>query len=112
MDIWIKLILISAIVCYVIDISGIIDSIKFMIWKRLFKKQGSPNNIRLKPFDCSLCSVWWTNLIYLFVTNNLSLILIFEAAMLSMFSSNITGFLNLIKDTLITIENKIYNKLN
>jgi hypothetical protein len=107
----INLILLAVIVCFIVDISGIISSIKYSIWKKLFKKKGSPENIKLKPFDCSLCSTWWTTIIYIICTNNFTLIYVLECAMLAMLSKNITGFLMLITDALTALENKISNKL-
>lgn len=48
------LFLICLIVIFIVDLSGAMKNFK-------------------KPFSCSLCSTWWTGLIYLFCTRNFSI---------------------------------------
>lgn len=71
---FLDLLLIAVVVCFVVDISGALRNFK-------------------KPFSCSLCMTWWTGLIYLLVTGNFNLLGIAWVAFLSMMSSVITGIL-------------------
>lgn len=104
----INLLLIATIVCYVVDISGVINSTKIFIWWLVFKNEKQFNNFNLKPFDCSLCMVFWVGLIYIIFTD-FTLLNIFYVCMLSFLSSTITYFLNIIKDIIIFLLNKISN---
>lgn len=102
----IELLIIATIVCYVIDISGFIDSTKIFIWWLVFKNEKPFNNFNLKPFDCSLCMTFWIGLIYIII-NDFSLINLFYVCILSFLSSTITYTLNIFKDLIIFILNKL-----
>lgn len=54
-----ELLMISVIVCFIIDISGIVESIESALSKWLKGKAQIP-----KPFNCSLCMTFWVGLIY------------------------------------------------
>jgi hypothetical protein len=104
------LLLISTVVCFIVDCSGVVTEIRKALAKYISKRTGLPvtlESIGLKPFSCSLCSVWWTCLIYLLFTGNFTVSYIALSAVLSLCASNISGFLLLFKDILSTIENKI-----
>lgn len=109
--IYLNLLLISAVICYVIDISGVIDHIKKALWKK-YVKTGNPQNLSLKPLDCSRCATWWAGLIYILITGNFTLPLIGFCALLSLLASNITDALNLIKDIVTWLINLVYAWLN
>lgn len=101
----IDLILISIIVVFVIDLSGIIDHLKKLLWKLLKSEPYQP--YIFKPFDCSLCMTWWISLIWLLITNQLSLITITVVCITSFLTPVIENLLILIKDILIILLNKI-----
>lgn len=106
----IKLIQISVVICYLIDLSGIIQTIKHHIWKKLFKGIGRPEDIKLKPFDCTLCSTWWAGIILMLATSNFTLVNLMITALVSYFSKHITEILLIINDGITAIE-EIINKL-
>ena len=85
---YIDLLLLVVIICFIVDISGAM---------RKFKK----------PLSCSLCCSWWAGLIYLLVTGNFSIIGVAFVAFLSMMSSVISGFLLTLKELLNYILHKI-----
>lgn len=89
----INLILISFITCYIIDISGIIDSLDSFLQKK-FK---SPVYHTPKPFNCSLCMAFWFGLIYLLLAGSLTLPLITITCLLSMLTPVITRLLYFIR---------------
>ena len=60
-----NLIFIWIVTVIVIDISGIIDSIKYGLSNMLTKGKIPTTDYRLKPFDCSFCMNFWTGLVYL-----------------------------------------------
>lgn len=94
-----ELLWISIIVCFIIDLSGIIDSIKHCIWKWL-KGDVPYKDFSFKPFDCSLCMIFWIGLIYLVVIGKFTIPNIVIVCMLSFLSSTITGILRLFKDAI------------
>lgn len=100
-----NLILISIIVCYVIDISGFITSIKRQFLRKVFKsKNPDISSLNWKPFDCSRCLTLYSGLIYLAIVGKFTIPYITIVAILSMLSSNISGLLLTIKDYLAAFE--------
>ena len=104
--------MISAVICYVIDVSGVMDEIKKALYKRYVSKTGDYHNLRLKPLDCSRCATWWFGLIYIIATGNFSVPLMAYVALISLLASNISDTLNLIKDLATLAINTIYRWLN
>lgn len=65
-----KLLLISLICVLIIDISGIIESIKTFLSKLL---KCEWYQITIKPFDCSFCMNFWCSLVYIMYNNSINL---------------------------------------
>lgn len=102
------MLIITCIVCFVIDVSGFVQSMKRLYLRRFWKmKNPDISSLSWKPFDCSLCSTWWSCLLYIIITGHFTFIYILVAAMLAMVSSNISGFMLCIKDFLAAIECRI-----
>lgn len=92
------LILISLVVCFIVDVSGIVDSVKHLIWSKWIKV-GDYHQLHFPPFDCSLCMTFWSGLIYLLVTPGAFTIpYIAFVALLSLLSSKITGLEIFVQD--------------
>jgi hypothetical protein len=103
MSVLLNVVFIQIIVCFIIDLSGVIQSIESGLSKWLKFKCVIP-----KPFSCSLCSGWWINLIYLIVVHQFTLPYIVFVALVSFFSKNISGFLRWIQELLVKIEDLLY----
>lgn len=98
----------SVIVCFIVDVSGVMTDIRRFVANVVKKQTGLPINYRtleLKPIGCSLCSVWWACVIYIIVTHNFTLAYVFAAAIYSLLSSNISGMLLTLKDYAAFVEN-------
>lgn len=110
-----NLFIITIIVCYIVDLSGIVDSLKTPISyviSKYYKINISPENINIpKPFSCSKCMSFWICLIFIIVSNELTLFNLCLCTLMSFLSKNITGFMSLISETLVWIENKLFNIL-
>ena len=100
---YLKLFEITVIVVIVVDISGFIDSIKSLIGKVL-----GINNVNLKPIDCSFCMNFWASLIYLLITNELSITAVMVTLLLSTMTPVIQDLIYLIRDFLGKIISKAY----
>lgn len=110
--IYIEILLIAVIVCFVIDCSGFVDSLKNFIGKKIFHlKNFRPSDIMLKPFDCSLCMTFWTTLLYTIVTGNIHLYTICYICVISLLTRNISNMLFWLQDTISTIQN-LFDKIN
>ena len=103
MSVLLNVIFIQIIVCYIIDLSGVIQSMEEGLSKLLKFKCVIP-----RPFSCSLCSGWWINLIYLIITHNFTLPYVVFVAIISFFSKNISGFLLWVRELLVKIETLLY----
>ena len=97
------IVLIQIIICFIVDLSGIIQSIETGCSKLFHWKFVVP-----KPFSCSLCMGWWINLVYLIVIHQFTLPYIVAVAMTAFFAKNISGFIRWISELLIKIENLLY----
>lgn len=75
------MVLLAAIVVFVVDVSGFTESWKGWLSRWLGVKVG-----RVRPWDCSLCAVWWSCIILLLCRHALSLEYIAFAALLAAFS--------------------------
>lgn len=107
----INLIIITLLTVFVIDLSGIVQTFKNWLHRK-YIKVGDPNNIHLKPFDCSLCSSWWLGLIYLIVTHQFTFPLIAFQALLSFLTPVIGDFLIWIKDAITKLINLLYKLID
>ena len=108
MDTLTDLLIITCIVCFIIDVSGFVQSIKRQYLRKFWGiKNPDISVLNWKPFDCSLCSVFWCTLIYIAVTGNFTLPWIGICVLLSLISSNISGFMLCIKDFLAAVECRI-----
>lgn len=103
----IDLLMIAIIVCFIVDISGIIDSVKRMIWKWIFNDKIVYSDFRLKPFDCSLCLTFWCGLIYLFVVGSFSIFGMMVVCIIAALSENITNFIAITKMCVSFITDRI-----
>lgn len=92
----INILLIQAILCFIIDLSGFIQSLESGLSKLLKFKVSIP-----KPFSCSLCSGFWINLLFLLITGNFTIPYIAIVSAVSFFSKTISGTLLWIQEFFI-----------
>lgn len=91
-----ELILLAVVVVFIVEISGIVDTFKDVLGKML--------NItirRLRPFDCSLCMVWWSLLVYALCVCELNIYTLAYIALLSALAMRIADIMRVI-DSIIT----------
>lgn len=94
----INLICIAFIICYVIDISGIIDDLKRLLFRYAVGDYMPYKDFQLKPFTCSRCMIWWVGCIYLLFTG-LSWPMLAFVALLSCLNEQITDTISTIQDS-------------
>lgn len=101
------LLFLTIIICFIVDVSGFFNFIKKFIASRLEGKYKNlkAEDIKIPFITCSLCSVWWSGLIYLLFVGKFTIPYIAFVAFLSLISSNISGFMFTLKDYLATFEN-------
>lgn len=104
--IYVNLVLIAVVVVYIVDISGVMDSLKYGLSKWL-----NATVKRLRPFDCSLCMVWWAGVIYILTVDQFSLSALCWVAILSMLSVQIGNTLHLLRDVIDVGLQWIFNKM-
>ena len=103
MNVLLDVIFIQIIVCFIIDLSGFIQSLEDGLSKLLKFKCVIP-----RPFSCSLCSGFWINLIYLIVVHQFTLPYVVFVVLVAFFSKNISGILRWIQESLVKIECMLY----
>lgn len=100
------LLLMTIIIVFIIDLSGVLESIEAFLSKWLKGKAKVP-----KPFSCSLCSTWWSGLIYLWVCSQFTLLNITIVALFAFLTPVISNLLVWIKETLSWMIDKGYECL-
>lgn len=68
--------------------------------------------ITLKPFSCSTCMSFWTNLAYIIVTNQFSILMVLYILTLSWGTPIISSILTLVKNLFLKFVNTIANKFD
>lgn len=108
----INLTLIAAIVVFIVDISGAVDSLKSGLKWILTKGKMKDSNYRLKPFDCSMCQIFWCGIIYLLVIGEFTLPYLGFVCLLACFTGVIKTSILLVEDILIKITQLIYRLID
>lgn len=103
---YLNITLLAVVVVFVVDISGIVETLKEGIGKLLKIKVG-----RLRPFDCSLCMVWWSCLIYALCVGAFSIPMIAYISLLALLSLRIADTLRLISDIIGAVVERISKRL-
>lgn len=101
------LLLLQLIVVFIIDCSGIIDTIKSVISRFLTKGKINSTNFSLPLFGCSLCMFFHTGWIYLLITNHFTIPLFALVCILSFFTPITKELLFIIKEFIIKLINKL-----
>lgn len=97
------LLYIAIILVFIIDYSGFITTIEDFV-SRTASHAGRKIHIRIpRPFSCSLCMQWWSGLIYIIVTGNLSFKNLAIVALISASTIIIADIMDFIRDLLLTI---------
>ena len=102
-----NLFMISLVLVFIIDISGVVDHIKRLVWRWVFKEKREYRDFEMKPFDCSLCSTWWCGLIYLCFTQ-LTWVNVAYVAFLAFMTPIWKDLMILVKDFIIKLIDAIY----
>ena len=106
-----NLLLIQVIVVFIVDISGAIDSLKSGLKWIITKGKMKGSDYRLKPFDCSLCSTWWSCIIYLLCVGKFTIPYIAIAALLSTFCGITKSTIYMLEDLFTKVIRFIYKHL-
>lgn len=93
--IFFELFSIAVIVCCIVDLSGIVKSVKSMIAK--FLNIRDAENIVMKPFDCSLCMTFWCCLLWCLCCSSLTLGTVLASIVFAVFTQQITSTIVLAK---------------
>ena len=107
-----NLFLIAVICVFIVDISGVIDSLKSAIKWLLTNGKMKNSNYDLKPLSCSLCMTFWIGLIYLLCTSNFTISYIAFVCLLSASTGLLKDFWFLCEDIIKTIINIFYKVID
>lgn len=104
--IYLKLILLTLVVVFIVDTSGFVDTIKSWLSKWLGKKVST-----LRPIDCSLCMTWWVCLVYAMIQKEISLGVVAFICGLSVLSYPISEMIGLLQALILKACNKVADLL-
>lgn len=100
--IYLKLLEIAIITTIIIDISGVIDSLKAFVSRMLGIK-----NVALKPLTCSFCMNFWASMVYLICVGELSLTTLMATLLLCTMTPIMADLIYLARDICGFFINKI-----
>lgn len=101
----INLLCIQIILVFIIDLSGAINSLSSLVWRWLNPKL--PYTGWMIPLiSCSLCSTWWSGILYILITGFTWELLLY-VALLAYFTPVTKDLLIIIKELIIKLLNKI-----
>ena len=109
--IYLKLLLISLIIVYIIDISGAPENL-FKPLIRSILKLPKNTNLNIGPAECSKCAVLWIGLLYILCTGAFTIPNIAIVCGFSFLTIHIKGMILYIREFLIFIENKLYKLID
>lgn len=100
------IIILTVIMVFIVDLSGVIDSIKGLITinGRQIK--------HFKPFDCSLCMTFWSGLAYLLFTHSFDLWGVFAVCMMSFLTPVVKEVLQAVSEALKAIVRLSYKVID
>lgn len=106
MNTLLNLLLLTFVICFIVDVSGFFTFVKKFVASRLEGKYSNlkAEDIKIPFVTCSLCTVWWAGIIYLLCIGDFTLVNLTFVAFLSLVSSNISGLLFTLKDYLSSFE--------
>ena len=102
-----NLLMMCLVLVFIIDISGVVDHIKRLVWRFAYKGKREYRDFEAKPFDCSLCATWWCGLIYLCFTS-LTWCNVAYVAFLAFMTPVFKDLLNMVKDFIAKMIDAIY----
>lgn len=97
----------AVIEIFIIDLSGAIPHLLHPIVRRILHLPKN-SQIHIPLIECSMCVVFHTGWIFLLATGDFTIYNFLLTTLTSFFSSNISSFLNWIKELLIKIESLLY----
>lgn len=101
------MICLTAIVVFIVDISGFTETWKGWLGKWLGVTVG-----RVRPFDCSLCASFWANIVLLLCTHALTLPCLAFACLLAALTVQIGQVIQMLRYALDSAVRKFNNLLD
>lgn len=99
--------LVALVTIFIVDLSGFTESWRTFLARLLHVKALKP----LPPFDCGLCMTWWTCIIFTICRGTFSIPMLAFIALLSYLSIPLGMLLIFIKEGIISLLNKMMDKL-
>ena len=102
MNIYLQLLLLSAVVVYIVDLSGWTET--WLGWLSKFtRRHGYGPVTSLRPFSCSQCMTWWCTLAWCLIFDRLDIVLVAYCAGLAFFSITLHEVLIFLREGLLYI---------
>lgn len=103
MNIYLQLTLLSALVVFVVDLSGFTDAWTGALARWLHRPHIRP----VKPFSCSLCMTWWCGLVWAIVAGQFRLPVVAFVALLAYLTPVISMLLYALREALRYLADKL-----
>lgn len=100
------------IVCFIVDVSGVMDNIKSAIFRFMYGKKVPYRDFSFKPLDCSFCMTFWCCNVWLLYKGEFTIFSLSLVCLLALISEVFSYFLFFIKDLFGWIINKLTDKIN
>lgn len=105
--IYLQLLCIQLVTVFIVDLSGVVETIKRAIWRIAKGKTVSYCDFSLKPLDCSLCLTFWASLIFSICAGAFSLPVLLYVCVLAYLTPLALSAMRISRDALASILNKL-----
>lgn len=109
MTFYLNVLFITLIFVIAIDVLGFWDEFSKLI-SRIITKGKVVKPIDIKPFSCSTCMSFWTNLVYMFIVQQFSIFNVLYIIVLAMFAPEMGSLIIMFKDWIAALINKLTPK--
>lgn len=106
MNIYLELLLVTAVVVYIVGLSGWTDT--WLNWLSKFTARYGYGPVRsLRPFSCSQCMTWWCCLAWCIIRSQLSVPTVAASAGFAFYSITLYEFFIFLRESILWLVGKM-----
>jgi len=105
--IYVELLCLQLVTVFIVDLSGIVDTLKRAVWFLMKGTFKGFQDFRLKPLDCSLCMTFWGTLIYAICAGAFSMTVLLYCCALAYCTTLAKAALQTVRDAAAVLIDKI-----
>lgn len=105
---YLELLCVTLIIVWILDLSGVMSSIKHGIWKWVWNNKTPYQEFSFKPWECSLCMTHHICLLLLFILYKFTIFNYAYICLLAFLTPIIKDILLLVREVMIWVLNRLF----